>query len=251
MHYYRFSIGDYARSTRHLSNDEDLAFRRLLDMYYENEAPIPLETQWVARRIRMDSEIVEVVLNDMFERSDDGYHHARCDAEIAEYHKQAERNRANGKRGGRPKTAKKHGVENPVGSHSEPTGNPVVTLTTNQEPLTTNQEPDIEPNGSCASGDAPLTVNEVLENWNEVAGDLGLAKVRKLTDARKRKLQSQIRRFPLDDWLVVFRKIGQSSFLKGDNRNGWRCDFDFILSEGNFVKILEGKYDRQAAGSTN
>lgn len=141
MHYYRFSIGDYARSTRHLSNDEDLAYRRLLDMYYENEGPIPLETQWVARRIRMDSDTVQTLLDDMFQRTEEGYRHPRCDAEIAEYHKQAERNRLNGKRGGRPKTLRKQQNENPVGFQSEPSPNPVVTLTTNQEPLTTNQEP--------------------------------------------------------------------------------------------------------------
>ena len=135
MHYFQFNIGDYARSTRHLSNDEDLAYRRLLDMYYENEGPIPLETKWVARRIRMDSEIVEVVLNDMFKPTKEGWRHSRCDADIAEYHARAERNRLNGKRGGRPKSAEK----NPVGFQSEPSRNP------NQEPITINQEPDITP----------------------------------------------------------------------------------------------------------
>jgi uncharacterized protein YdaU (DUF1376 family) len=95
MHYYKFNIGDYARSTRHLTNDEDLAYRRLLDMYYETESPIPLETQWVARRIRMDVNDVEILLNDMFIRSDEGWRHPRCDADIAEYHRQSDRNREN------------------------------------------------------------------------------------------------------------------------------------------------------------
>lgn len=135
MHYFQFNIGDYARATRHLSNDEDLAYRRLLDMYYENERPIPLETQWVARRIQMDTEVVEVVLNDMFKRTEDGWRNGRCDSDIAEYHARAERNRLNGKRGGRPKSADK----NPVGFQSEPSRNP------NQEPITINQEPYITP----------------------------------------------------------------------------------------------------------
>jgi len=34
MHYYQFNIGDYASHTRHLSDLEDLAYRRLLDAYY-------------------------------------------------------------------------------------------------------------------------------------------------------------------------------------------------------------------------
>jgi uncharacterized protein YdaU (DUF1376 family) len=143
MHYYKFNIGDYARSTRHLSNEEDLAFRRLLDMYYETESPIPVETQWVARRIRVDADVIEVLLNDMFIRSENGWRHPRCDAEIDEYHRQAERNRQNGKRGGRPKTAVKQASENPVGSHSVSSGEPVVTLTTNHKPLTINHKPII------------------------------------------------------------------------------------------------------------
>jgi uncharacterized protein YdaU (DUF1376 family) len=143
MHYYKFNIGDYARSTRHLTNDEDLAFRRLLDMYYETESPIPLETQWVARRIRIDTDVIEVLLNDMFIRTEEGWRHPRCDAEIDEYHRQAERNRENGKRGGRPKTAVKHGLENPVGSDWVSSGEPVVTLTTKHKPITINHEPVI------------------------------------------------------------------------------------------------------------
>ena len=143
MHYYKFNIGDYARSTRHLTNDEDLAYRRLLDMYYETETPIPLETQWVARRIRMDVNDVEVLLNDMFIRTEEGWRHPRCDADIEEYHRQAERNRENGKRGGRPKTAIKQTIENPVGSKSVASENPVVTLTTNHKPITNNHEPVI------------------------------------------------------------------------------------------------------------
>lgn len=106
-------------------------------------------------------------------------------------------------------------------------------------------ETELEPKGSCASEDAPLVASEVLEGWNELAGSLGLAKVRKLTDARRRKVNAQAKRFSIADWQIVFSKIAGSPFLRGENRNGWRCDFDFILSENNFVKILEGKYDKQ------
>ncbi|MXO72886.1 hypothetical protein [Alteraurantiacibacter buctensis] len=106
----------------------------------------------------------------------------------------------------------------------------------------------IETNVSCASGDAPLTVEEVVEGWNTTAASLGLAQIRKLTPVRRKKAQAQVRRFALEEWQSVFAKISQSPFLLGQT-GGWRCDFDFILSENNFVKILEGKYDRQSPGS--
>lgn len=107
----------------------------------------------------------------------------------------------------------------------------------------------IDPKGSCASGDAPLSVNEVLEGWNELAKVHGLAPIRKLTDQRRREVLAQAERFSVPDWQAVFARISQSPFLKGENNRGWRCDFDFILSESNFVKILEGKYDRQPTDS--
>ena len=56
MYYYPHHIGDYKSATAHLTNEEDLAYRRLLEMYYDTEAFIPLETQWVARRLRVGCE---------------------------------------------------------------------------------------------------------------------------------------------------------------------------------------------------
>ncbi|WP_231634610.1 hypothetical protein [Novosphingobium sp. KN65.2] len=74
----------------------------------------------------------------------------------------------------------------------------------------------------------------------------------KLTEDRKRKARTQAKRFSIDDWANVWRNIEQSSFLRGGNERGWRADFNFILSESNFVKILEGKYDSaQGAAGTS
>ena len=127
MHYYQFSIGDYRAATAHLTNEEDLAYRRLLDMYYDTEQKIPLDTQWVARRIRMEAHIIKDVLNDMFVSHEDGWFHARCADVIQQYHAMAEKNRANGRLGGRKK--------NPMGSDSQP----IAKATINQEPITKNQ----------------------------------------------------------------------------------------------------------------
>lgn len=82
MHYYAFNIRDYRADTAHLTNEEDLAYRRLIDLYYESEAMIPLDTQWVAKRLRLDFQTVLTVLKDMFQETPDGWFHARCDKEI-------------------------------------------------------------------------------------------------------------------------------------------------------------------------
>lgn len=135
MYYFQFHIGDYLSSTVHLSNEEDLAYRRLLDMYYTTEKPIPLDTQWVARRLRLAIQSVEVVLQDFFVRTADGYTNERCEQEIERFRALAERNKRNGALGGRPS-------RNPVGSHLVPSGNPdEPSRNPNHEPITINQEP--------------------------------------------------------------------------------------------------------------
>ncbi len=103
MIWYKFHLGDYITHTTHLSDAEDLAYRRLLDLYYMSEKPIPLDTDAVSRRIRLDLDITESVLNEFFDKTPEGYRNSRCDAEVEKYQQRVETNRSLGKRGGRPK----------------------------------------------------------------------------------------------------------------------------------------------------
>ena len=102
MIWYKFHIGDYLTHTVHLSDAEDLAYRRLLDLYYMSEKEIPLDTESVARKIRLDLDITESVLDEFFERTETGYFNNRCHVEVTKYQHQVENNRQLGKRGGRP-----------------------------------------------------------------------------------------------------------------------------------------------------
>ena len=85
MHYYQFNIGDYASHTSHLSEMEDLAYRRLLDWYYLHETPISLDIKDVAIRIRMRThcDCIEFVLREYFDRTESGWVHHRADKEIS------------------------------------------------------------------------------------------------------------------------------------------------------------------------
>ena len=66
MNFYPFNIGDYSAATKHLSWDEDLAFRRLLDAYYTREEPIPLDRRQAYRLVMAQTdaqrEAVDIVL---------------------------------------------------------------------------------------------------------------------------------------------------------------------------------------------
>ena len=86
MNFYPFHIGDYISHTNHLSDAEDLAYRRMIDLYYHSEQPFN-DSSTVARRIRTTVEVVETVLHEFFIFEDDNcWHNKRIDEEIAKYH---------------------------------------------------------------------------------------------------------------------------------------------------------------------
>ena len=99
MHYYQFNIGDYQSHTSHLSEMEDLVYRRLLDWYYLHETPIPLDEAEVSRQIRMRShtESIAIVLREYFERTDVGWIHHRANKEIAKAGDKSEKASASAK----------------------------------------------------------------------------------------------------------------------------------------------------------
>ena len=159
MHYYPFHVGDYIHDTAHLSNEEDLAFRRLLDLYYTQEKPIPNKTHEVARRIRMAKHegAVQTVLEEffMFDMANDCWFHKRCDETISAYQAKVERNRTVGKLGGRPKS-------NPRETQTVSKPNP------NQEPITNNQEPIIKKKKATSVACPPDVGIQVWDDWMTV-----------------------------------------------------------------------------------
>lgn len=165
MHKYLHHIGDFMRDTVHLSTLEECFYRRALDFYYLNESPLPKETQSVFRRLRATTEeekqAVLNVLGDFFTEEEDGFHNKRCDAEIQAYKLHADKNRENGKKGGRP--PKKKPDENPRSEESGEPKNPEETQPVNlgseietqknlnHKPLTVNQKPltNIDSSNAC------------------------------------------------------------------------------------------------------
>jgi uncharacterized protein YdaU (DUF1376 family) len=89
VNYFELHIGDYAEATSHLTFVEDAAYSRLIRKYYATERPIPADLKSAQRlvgaRTREDKEAVKTVLEEFFTLEDDGWHQARCDAQIAQY----------------------------------------------------------------------------------------------------------------------------------------------------------------------
>lgn len=71
----------------------------------------------------------------------------------------------------------------------------------------------------------------------------GLKQIRVITDSRKKAVKDILKRYGKDTVLEVLDKAQNSSFLTGKTGT-WTADFDWIFKEKNFIKILEGNYDR-------
>jgi uncharacterized protein YdaU (DUF1376 family) len=120
VNYYPFHIGDYLSATRHLSWEEDAAYRRLLDTYYTTEKPLPNDLRQVCRLVlattETQREAVQTVLEEFFEATENGWINARADAEIATMREkqQKQRDKAN-KRWQKP--PQEHGIAPAMPQH--------------------------------------------------------------------------------------------------------------------------------------
>lgn len=108
------------------------------------------------------------------------------------------------------------------------------------KPSMNHQEPS---KVKSSDDDAPLSVKELVQDWNDFAKPLGLPLVVVLSDARKKKAASRLKRFPdVKLWQRAFASIRGSPFCLGENERGWKADFDFLLQDKSFAKLIEGSY---------
>lgn len=173
MNYYPHHIGDFRSGTVNMGRVERWIYRDLLDVCYDTEQPLSLDLDKVCYDVGVTSDderqMVANLLRFKFTKTDDGYVHERCQAEIAAYQANAEKNRENGAKGGRPPKkpkathlgAKQNPPETqpkpsgfPAGSDSDASGNPSEThWKGNQEPITNNQEVNGSGTSIAVNGD--------------------------------------------------------------------------------------------------
>ena len=247
MHYYQFNIGDYQSHTGHLSELEDLAYRRLLDWVYLHEKPIPLEINEVARNIRMRThcESIAIVLQEFFNRTESGWVSDRVQREIA---KTGDKSRK------ASESARARWDANALRTQSESNA------THNTEPITqdtvnTNICP---PDGEPVDKLPACQHQPVIDLYHQQLPTLRRVEVWNAT--RQAYLRQRWREVAAElskdkptsggavlDWFNdFFGHIQKSRFLVGkvSSKDGRAitADLERILKPSNFAKIVEGKY---------
>ncbi len=100
MNYYKHHFGDYDTRTQHLTWSQDLAYRRLICVYYVREKPLPNDLRMIYRMVKASNgpqqQATRDILLQFFTQDAQGlYHNSRCDEEILKYQAQASANRSN------------------------------------------------------------------------------------------------------------------------------------------------------------
>ena len=241
MHYYQFNIGDYAKSTKHLTLLEDLAYRRLLDIYYDTEKPLTSNVKQLARIAGMSDHIGEInnVLNDFFTETELGFLQKKADEEIDSYKSKAGVARANGKKGGRPpktqnepKITQSVNLANPDETGLKANYKPV---TINQEPLTKNHKPSLKEKDLPPKVSANLfLIDEIFQYW---VITMNKSSRTSLTSLRKSKIDSRLKEgYPSHEIKQAIDNVAKDSFLVA----GGHTDIEMICrSDTNLEKYRD------------
>ncbi len=95
---------------------------------------------------------------------------------------------------------------------------------------------------------------QIVGMYHEMCPEL--PKVTAITAARESALRARMQDIEEKNPGQIFSTFGElfarvqgSSFLRGENKRGWRANFDWLMNPQNFAKVMGGTYDdRKPAG---
>ena len=86
-------------------------------------------------------------------------------------------------------------------------------------------------------------LDQALELWNEMAKANGLSIAQSMSETRKKSLRLRLREAEgIEGWKIALNKVTASPHLLGKNDRKWRADFDFMLQQKSFTRLMEDAY---------
>jgi uncharacterized protein YdaU (DUF1376 family) len=170
LHYYQHNISDYRADTGHLTLLEHGCYHQLLDQYYLNEEPLPLDIDKIFRlltaRTQDEKDAIENVLKDFFIKTEAGFIQRRADDEIKFYHDRVDQAAIAGR-----KSAEKRANSNGRSTLVQRAFNQLIT--NNQEPITNNHI-DILSDFDIFWKEYPKKVGKeaAKKSWNKIRPNL-------------------------------------------------------------------------------
>jgi hypothetical protein len=99
------------------------------------------------------------------------------------------------------------------------------------------------------SSDSIPSAKEVVDLYNSICKSYPTVKA--VSDARKKAIKARLRVYSIEDFRKVFEMAEASTFLKGGNNRNWTANFDWLIKDANFAKVLDGNYNKEQPKKQN
>ena len=86
-----------------------------------------------------------------------------------------------------------------------------------------------------------INYQEIADMYNTIC--TSLPRMTTLSDKRKEAIAARLKHYTVDQFREMFTKAENSAFLKGSNNRNWTANFDWLVKDANFAKVLDGNYD--------
>lgn len=92
-------------------------------------------------------------------------------------------------------------------------------------------------------------ISQIIDIFN--TNCTNLPKVIKITDKRKTAINKLLKEITIEQFKEICKKSNNSNFLTGNNKNGWKANFDFLIRVDKAIAILEGQYQNNKEKKEN
>ena len=95
-----------------------------------------------------------------------------------------------------------------------------------------------------------MEYQEIAALYNSIC--VSFPKLTKLSDKRKKTIRARFNQgYTIDDFTRLFELAEGSRFLKGGNNRNWQATFDWMITDANMAKVLDGNYTDRKGGEGN
>lgn len=206
------------------------AYFSLLIACYQSENKIPSDDTRLARMARVSPKVwkrIKPIILDKFIEKDGFLSNMGAQRELQRCGLLSTKNKAN--------ALKRYDTDLPV-----------VMPDACQTPANTSNKEQVTKNKEVSKKEVNPLLGVAVESYNLMAEQNKLPQIQKLSASRKTKLTARMKDCDgIEGWNEAMKLVSASPFLLGDNNRGWKADFDFIVTESKFIKIMEGGFSNK------
>lgn len=85
-----------------------------------------------------------------------------------------------------------------------------------------------------------INYEQIKDLYNDIC--ISFPRLTVLSDKRKQAIKARLKTYTVEQFKEMFTKAEASDFLKGSNDRNWQANFDWLIKDGNFAKVLDGNF---------